>query len=106
MTEEIIQAIKLAEAQAQEIKREAENRAHVLVADAESEATRVKDTAREVCKAYADSALKNAKAEAERRYNDALLAREKTAREYCAKVLQNADTAVSEIVGRVLSGNR
>ena len=101
-----MQSIKLAEAQAQEMKRVAEEKAASILADAEMQAKRVKETAHEVCKAYADTQLKSVKMEAERRYNDALDARRKTAREYCAQVLQAADDAVAQIVGRLISGNR
>ena len=105
MKEEIIQSIKNAEAQAQEIKRNAESQAQTILAEAEENARRAKDSAREVCKAYTETQIKNAKAEAERRYDDAICAREKSAREYCAKVLENAENTVLEIVGRIIRGD-
>lgn len=106
MTEEIMQAIKQAEAQAAAIKEEATQRAALLIADSEKQAARLEQTTQEVCRAYRESQLKQAVVDAETAYQNALAAKEQESRAYCAHVLENADAAVSAIVGRVIGGCR
>jgi hypothetical protein len=59
----------------------------------------------EVCRAYSDTQLKNARAEAETRYAETLETECKKARAYCAEMLKNADDIVSGIVGRIVGGD-
>ncbi len=106
MTEEMIRSITEAEAQATEIKRLAEEKAAQISADAVLSATRTEKSSDDVCKAYRETQIKTARAEAEIRYNAALATAEKQAREYCAEILKNSDASVSEIVGRIISGDR
>lgn len=105
MTEEIIKSITDAEAQAAEMKRAANERAANILSDAETQAARLKQSSLEVCKAYRDSQLKAAHSDAENAYAATLNAKEREAREYCAKVLAGSETSVNKIVGRITGGN-
>ncbi len=105
MTEEIIKSITDAEAQAAAIKRTASERAAQIIAQAEAQATQTERVSADVCKAYVDSQTKAAQAEAEKRYNETLATESKTARAYCAKVLEGAEDCVSKIVGRIVDGD-
>ena len=105
MTEEMIRSIKDAETQGAELKAAAEIRAAQIVADAEKQAARTESSSEEVCKAYRETQLKSARAEAETRYQSTLKAKEKESREYCAKVLEKADENVRAIVRRIVSGD-
>ena len=106
MTEEIIKSIMDAEAQAAEMKREASEKAAKILSDAETQAARLEQSSVEVCKAYRESQTKTAIAEAEERYRATIAAKEKDTKEYCTRVLEGADVAVSKIVGRIVCGNR
>ncbi|MBQ8685094.1 MAG: hypothetical protein IJ514_02860 [Clostridia bacterium] len=106
MTEEMIKTITQAEEQAAEKKRAAIEQAATIVANAEAQAARTERSSDEVCKAYRESQLKSAKAEADKRYQETLEEREKAARAACASILKNADGSVSKIVERIVSGNR
>lgn len=106
MTEEIIKSITDAEAQAAEIKRVASEKAAKILSDAEMQAARLEQSSVEVCKAYRESQTKTAIAEAEEAYRATITAKEKETKEYCTRVLENSDAAVSDIVGRIVCGNR
>ncbi|MBQ8291790.1 MAG: hypothetical protein IJX88_04720 [Clostridia bacterium] len=88
------------------MKREAEEKAAHILAEAEMQAKRMEESSAEVCKAFLDTQIKNVKVDASRFYDEQIETRKKTAREYCAKVLENAEETVSQIVGRILRGNR
>ena len=105
MTEEMIKAITNAEAEASAIKRAATEKAAKLLAEAEKQANRSEHSSAEVCKAYAETQIKNAYAEADARYEVTVKTEEKQAREYCAKALKNAEDSISKIVGRIVRGN-
>ena len=105
MTEEMIKSITEAEAQAAEIKRLAEEKAARISEEATVSASRTEKSSDDVCKAYRETQMKSARTEAETRYGAAIAAAEKQAREYCAAVLKNSDDSVSEIVGRIISGD-
>ena len=106
MTEEMIREITQAEEQATEKKQVALEQATAIVAQAQEQAQRMEQTSMEVCKAYRESQIKNAKVDAENKYAETLAQTEKSAKEYCADILRNADVAVSKIVERMISGNR
>ena len=106
MTEEIMQAIKQAEAQAAAMKEVATQKAANLIEDSEKQAARLEQTAQDVCRAYRESQLKQAVADAENAYQNALAKKAEESKAYCARVLENADGAVSEIVGRIIGGSR
>ena len=103
--EDIIKAITQAEEQGAKIKGVATEKAAQIIATAEGRATQEEKTSAEVCKAYADSQLKLAKADAEQRYEETVSRETAKAREYCAEALKNADDEVSEIVGRIIGGD-
>lgn len=106
MTEEIIRSITEAETQAEQMKAEALEKAAAIVADAELRAERKERSAAEVCKAYRETQIKNAAADAETEYRAALAAEKQAATDYCSRVLEGADAFIGEIVGRILGGDR
>lgn len=106
MTEEMIKAIQDAETKALEIKQDAIAKAEALLSDAQQQANRLKASSEEVLKAYKETQLKSAKEKAERLFEEEIALAKKSAQSYCAEVLQNAETSVTDIVGRVISGNR
>ena len=95
MTEEIIQSITQAEAQAAEIKKAAQEKA-----------AREEKMSEEVCKAYRETQIKNAETQAQADYDAALQSTRKQAREYCARIMDGAKPSVSKIVGRIVRGDR
>lgn len=105
MTEEIIKSITEAEAQATAIKQNALEKASQIIAEAEDQATRSVQSSAQVCRAYSETQIKNARAEAERRYQETIDAEEKKAKAYCAEVLKTANDMVNEIVGRIVRGD-
>ncbi|MBQ8322390.1 MAG: hypothetical protein IJX91_00310 [Clostridia bacterium] len=105
MTEEMLKSITEAEARASAIKNAAYEKAAALVAEAEKQAARTEQSSAEVCKAYAETQVKNARAEAERRFEISVKTEEKQAREYCAQALENAEDCIGKIVGRIVGGN-
>ncbi|MBO5412050.1 MAG: hypothetical protein J6A38_03110 [Clostridia bacterium] len=106
MTEEIIKSITNAEAKALEIKRVAQEQSARILADAEIRAEQILQTSAETCKAYRDEQLKQAVAQSEEEYCTTLKEEERKAKAYCATVLQTSEIVVSEIVGRIISGDR
>ena len=105
MTEDMMKAITDAEAQASAIKRSAYEKAEKLILEAESQASKTELSSAEVCKAYIETQIKNARAEAEARYDISVKTEEKQAREYCANALKNAENCVNKIVGRIVGGD-
>ena len=105
MTEELLKSITNAEEQAVEIRNIAVGKATKITAEAEKQSANTLSSATQVCKAYTETQMKNAREEAQRRYDATIKAEEKKSREYCAKVLQNAEESVNEIVGRIIGGN-
>ena len=105
MTDDIIKAITQAETQGEQFKAEARERATFIIEDAEMRATQKVKTTEEICKAYRDTQMKNAQTDAELSYAKLLSEKEAEAKDYCAKVLEDMDTVVSEIVGRILGGD-
>lgn len=105
MSEDMIKKITDAEAQASSIKRAAYDQAARLILDAEKQASLSELSSAEVCKAYTETQIKNARAEAQQRYEISVKTEEKQAREYCANALKNAEACVNEIVGRIVGGD-
>ena len=105
MTEEMIKSITDAETQAAEIKQAAMEKSAQILAEAEERAVGVEKSCDMRLKSYRETELKNAKAAAEVQYSQTLADAEKNARVYCANVLKNAETCVSEIVGRIVRGD-
>ena len=105
MTEEIIKSITQAEEKAAEIKRAATEKAATVIAEATESATNTENAAVEVCRAYKESQIKGAYAEAERAYTETVTKNTEAAKSYCAKALAEADTVIGEIVGRIIRGD-
>ena len=80
MTEEIIKSITASEAQASERKARAYERAAEIASEAEVRAAEIAKSSEEVCKAYRETQLKNAEAEAERQYCATLAKKERRPR--------------------------
>ena len=106
MTEDIIKKITEAEEEAANIKASATQVAADKIANAELRAAEVMKTSDEVCKAYRETALKNAEISAQKEYDEAIKKAETDARNYCAEILLKSDTAAAVIVGRIIGGNR
>lgn len=106
MTEEIVKSITEAEEKAAEIKRIAQETAAKILADAEKNAARTESSSAEICKAYTETQIKTAKAEAENRYISTLETELQNAKKYCAQILEKSEIAVNDVVGRITSGNR
>ena len=102
----MIQAITDAEARALQIKNEAAQKAEAVIFAAHEQAASLKTSSEEVLKAYKDTQLSTAKAQAEVLYGEEISKAKKNAQNYCAEVLQNAEVAITDIVGRVVRGNR
>lgn len=105
MTEEIVKSIKEAEMQAAQIKAAAQLKAQEILSEAEMQAARSEKSSAEVCKAYRESQIKLAQADAEAAYAATLKEKEREAKEYCTRVAEQSDISVSKIVGRVVSGD-
>ena len=105
MTEEMIKNITDAEEKASEMKRLATEQATRKIAEAETQATRLKQTSAQACKSYRETQLKTAVADAEKEYQKAMKKKEEDAKAYCEKVLENAEDCVREIVGRIVGGS-
>ena len=105
MTEEMIKRITDAEEQGALLKEKATEKAALLLSDAERQAARTLQSSAEVCRAYSETQLKNARAEADIRYAETLESERKKARAYCAEMLKNADGNVNAIVGRIVGGD-
>ena len=101
MTEEIMKTIAEAERKATEIKAKATERATQIVKEAEARAVEIEKSSAEVCKAYRETAQKNAEAEAQKQYVATLEKAQAEASEYCRKILNQTEAPVSKIVGRI-----
>lgn len=105
MTDEIIKAIAAAEEQAAQMKAAAEERAAKTLQAATENVSLKEKTSAEVCKAYRETQIKQAHADAEAAYVRAMEKAKIDAKNYCESVLQTAETAVAEIVGRITCGD-
>ena len=106
MTEDIIKRIAEAEAEAAAIKAEAEARAAEISTAAEKRKTEIEKTSVEVCKAYRETQIKAAENDAEKAYAKTLEETGAAAKAYADSLKHRAEIPVSEIVGRIVGGNR
>lgn len=106
MTEEIIKAVTDAEARAAKIKEEALARAAEEQAKAETRAEEIERSSAEVCKAYRETQIKAAEADAEKAYFAALARQREEAARYAESLSDKTEVPVSRIVGRITGGNR
>lgn len=106
MTNEMIQAITSAEERALQIKNQASEQAEVVLSTAQAQAESLRRSSEDVLKAYKDTQLAQAKKQAEENYTKEIAKAKKEAQSYCAEVIKNADAVITDIVGRIVSGNR
>ena len=105
MTEEILQSILSAEAQANEEKTLAIQKAESILAEAETSAQKIEAQSLNDCKAFLEAEQASAKDVAQKKFEETIVAKTKEAKEYCATALKNSDALVSEIVRRIVSGD-
>ena len=105
MTEEIIKSITASEAQASERKARAYERAAEIASEAEVRDAEIAKSSEEVCKAYRETQLKNAEAEAERQYCATLAKKRAEAEAYAARLMDGLELPVSKIVRRICDGD-
>ena len=105
MTEEIIKSITEAEEKATDMKTAAYARAAEIAAQAEIRAAEIARSSEEVCKAYRETQLKGAEADAQKKYLAALAEKRAEAEAYAARLLENTELPVSKIVRRVCGGD-
>ena len=105
MTEEIIKSITASEAQASERKARAYERAAEIASEAEVRAAEIAKSSEEVCKAYRETQLKNAEAEADRQYCATLAKKRAEAEAYAARLMAGLERPVSKIVRRICDGD-
>ena len=105
MTEEIIKSITASEAQASERKARAYERAAEIASEAEVRAAEIAKSSEEVCKAYRETQLKNAEAEAERQYCATHAKKRAEAEAYAARLMDGLELPVSKIVRRICDGD-
>ena len=105
MTEEILQAIHSAEEQAAQIKAAAIEKAEKLLLDAEAKTQEIERASFDECKALLETAQTASKIDAQSKYDEMITNKTKEAKTYCAEALKRADSLVSEIVRRLVSGD-
>ncbi len=106
MTEEIINAITEAESEAVRIGDRAREEAAAILSRAEVRAAEIEKSSEEVCRAYRDTQRKAAEAEAEKAYRSALAEKGEDARRYADRLLESTGDFVGKIVGRIVRGDR
>ena len=104
--QEIIEKINEAEVKAAEIKAKALEKATEIASHAEERAADIDRLAEVDCKALRESSLKNAAAEAQKRYDDEITVNRAKAAKYCADRLKDTDKIVNDIVKRITRGSR
>lgn len=105
MTEEILQSILSAEAQANAEKARAMEKAEEILAEAEATAQKIEQKSLNDCKTLLETAQASAKSAAQAQFAETLVVKTQEAKEYCADALKNSDALVSEIVRRIVSGD-
>ena len=103
--ENIMQAITDAEEKAAAIKQAAQDRAAVIVEEAEKKASETKKNAIDVCKAYTTTQNGLAMREAQARYDALVAEKAAQAKTDSEKKMKDVDAVVARIVGRIISGD-
>ena len=106
MTEEIIKSITVMEAEAEQIKTDAQNKAAVIIAEAEQKAAQAERLAADERKAYREKQYQNALAEADVEYEKTVAEKLRDAKGYCEEALNASEAYVGKIVGRIIGGDR
>ena len=103
--ENMIQAITEAEEKAAAIKAEALARAEAILSEAERKAAETEKSARDVCKAFRATQMKLAAQKADEQYSADVAKVTAEAKANSEKIMQNVDSTVTKIVGRIISGD-
>jgi vacuolar-type H+-ATPase subunit H len=103
--DDMILAIADAETQATEIKNSAVQRAGVIIEDARAKAAQQEKEQVDVRAKYRDDAIRNAEMQAEEEFNKSIEKSKREAKSYANGVAASTDLIVGKIVGRVSSGN-
>ena len=103
--ENMIQAITEAEEKAAAIKAEALARAEAILSEAERKAAETEKSARDVCKAFRATQTKLAAQKADEQYSADVAKVTAEAKANSEKIMQNVDSTVTKIVGRIISGD-
>lgn len=104
--EEIIQSITEAEAEAAQIKANAQDRAAQIIAGAQANAQQVAQNTESECKVLRETGIRNAEKTAQANYDKAIAESAASAKKYADGVIKTVDNQVNEIVGRIVGGNR
>lgn len=104
--EEIIDAIKSAENQAEETVRTAKAEARAILADAQKSADGILAAAKAEAATLRENTLKKAEAAADREFSDAIEKGRADGAEFEKKAAKRLDRAAQTIVGSVLNGDR
>lgn len=104
--QEIIEKINEAERRAEQIKADALEKASEIISDAENRASDIEKLAQVECKQMREQRLKDAAAEAQRRYDDEITVNGAKASKYCADRLKDTDKVVNDVVRRIMRGSR
>ena len=105
MTQEILRAICSAEEQAVAIKAEALEKSEKILLDAETKTQEIERESFNECKALLETRQQTVKAESQEKFDEMIKDKTQEAKVYCAESLKRADTLVSEIVRRLVSGD-
>ena len=106
MTEDIIKGITQAETQASQIKKEAQEKAAAIVAEATLRAREIENDGVQLCKSYRETQIKEAQERAEKEYQTTIRVKTEEAKLYCADALKKSEASVGKIVGRIVGGDR
>ena len=105
MTEEIIKSITDVETQAAEMKKAAQEKAALILAQAQEKASEMENAALESAKSYRETRLKESLEDAEKEYAATLAKNTSAAKAYCETALNNSENSVMNIVGRIVRGD-
>ena len=106
MNAQIIEAIKAAEKQAAYEKESAVAQSELLQREAEVRAKNTLSASAGVCKAYAETQMRLANAQSEKRYGEEIEKAKKLAAEQVKNAADDSEISVSKIVQRILSGEK
>lgn len=104
--EEIIKSITEAESQAAQIKANAQESAAKIIAGAQESAAQIAKNAESECKLLRETGLQSAEKTALDNYDKTIAESTANAKKYADGVIKTVDGYVSEIVGRIVGGNR
>ena len=104
--EEIIKSITEAEAEAAKIKANAQERAAQIIAAAQEDAAQIAKKSETECRLLRETGIRNAEKTAQANYEKTIAESTASAIKYADGVIKTVDGQISEIVGRIVGGNR